>query len=63
MEKNDDFQEQDELSDDEIEFDHIFMKEFKEKRIQGIQFRPCRCDFSQKHRNDKEFTDFWKENY
>jgi hypothetical protein len=35
MEKNDDFAENDELSDDEIEFDHIFMKEFKEKRIQG----------------------------
>jgi hypothetical protein len=41
MEKNDDFQEQDELSDDEIEFDHIFMKEFKEKRIQGHKLFEC----------------------
>ena len=35
MEKHDDFEEQDELSEDEMVFDHIFMKEFKEKRIQG----------------------------
>jgi hypothetical protein len=40
MEKNDDFAENDELSDDEMEFDHIFMKEFKEKRIQGNRILP-----------------------
>lgn len=28
------------LSDDEIEFDHIFMKEFREKRIQGENYPP-----------------------
>jgi hypothetical protein len=45
MEKNDDFAENDELSDDEMEFDHIFMKEFKEKRIQGnrILLRALTC--------------------
>jgi hypothetical protein len=44
MEKNDDFAENDELlSDDEMEFDHIFMKEFNEKRIQGHRIlRFCR---------------------